>query len=307
MLIPVLIILGVLVLITFSVYFVVSCIASKNMVHSCVAPNYDTREKRKARNLKEGLSLGTENWERKEIVIPMPDGYAIHGDITINDPKKWMIFLHGHGSTREGSIKYAKVFYELGYSILIYDHRGHGDNKKHICTMGYLESQDACNVLKYVKSTYGSDIELGVFGVSMGGASSLILTSLTQEMDFVIADCPYAGLQLLLKKTCEVRKVPSILPLALSDLTLRTKYHFSMNKVSAYRKVRVNKVPILLIHGTADDKVDLRNHNKIVKNLNCYYETLLIKDAGHGESVTKEPLNYKNKIAEFINNVHKMN
>ena len=44
----------------------------------------------KERNKKHGFLEGTECYGREETTFEMEDGYIIHGDISINDPKKFV-------------------------------------------------------------------------------------------------------------------------------------------------------------------------------------------------------------------------
>ncbi|MCI1734264.1 MAG: hypothetical protein LKM30_00800 [Bacilli bacterium] len=88
---------------------------------------------------------------RKPIVFTMTDGYSIHGDYNlVPNSRKFCLLLHGHGTSREGALRYALLFYELGYSTILYDERSHGDNIHKEVTLGYQESKDLLEIIPQV-------------------------------------------------------------------------------------------------------------------------------------------------------------
>ena len=297
---------GSLLLSLLIIYICISLYASKCIVNWSMYPHFDTREARKARNAKDGNSAGTENWERKEFEVSMPDGYVIHGDNTINDPKKVIMLMHGHGSTREGVVKYARVFYELGYSVVMFDHRGHGDNQRVFSTFGYQEAKDAYEMFKYVQNQFGKDAEIGVFGVSMGGASAILMTQYSQEMKFLVVDCPYGGADMVIKQICKDKHQWNFLPLAFSNHKLKTKAGYAYKDIMVREVANKLTVPILDIHGKADSKIRFYNQAIIMNGVTSYHETMAVEGAEHGQSVNVDPVGYRNKVKNFLENVHKL-
>ena len=84
---------------------------------------------------------------RKDITFTMDDGYIIHGDYMLYPgSKKFVICCHGYSVNREAELEYGLIFYRLGYNVVLFDERGHGDNEQFISTMGYLESKDLNNL-----------------------------------------------------------------------------------------------------------------------------------------------------------------
>ena len=299
-------VVGFILLSLIIAYICISLYASSRIVSWSMYPHFDTRAARKEKNAKDGNSVGTENWERKEFEVTMPDGYVIHGDTTINDPKKVVILLHGHGSTREGVVKYARVFYELGYSVVMYDHRAHGDNAKTFSTFGYQESKDAYEMFKYVQKTFGKDAEIGLFGVSMGAASSILMTQYSQEMKFLVVDCPYAGADIVIKQICKDKHQWNFLPLYFSNRGLKKKAGYQYKDVMVRDVAAKLTVPILNIHGTKDSKIQFYHQDLIMRNVKSYHETMAVEGAEHGQSVNVDPVGYRKKVKEFLEKVHQL-
>lgn len=54
-----------------------------------------------------------------------------------NDGVRRIILMsHGHSRNSYYGLKYSRIYYELGYETIIFDHRGHGVADYYPCTMG---------------------------------------------------------------------------------------------------------------------------------------------------------------------------
>lgn len=170
----------------------VSLYVEKRLVY----PRRYTRLQQKEYLHRKGQDSGFETLSRQETSFQMKDGYIIQGEyILIPGSKKFVILVHGQAVTRESSLRFALLFKELGYSCVIYDLRSHGDNIHNDVTMGYKESQDLCQIMDQAYKKFGSDITLGLHGVSMGASSVLLSAQYQQKAAFLISDCAYSSVQ----------------------------------------------------------------------------------------------------------------
>ena len=71
-----------------------------------------------------------DNYEKEEWNIKSFDGYFLHGILIKNNSNKYVIVTHGYTYNMLGSIKYANIYYKLGYNVYIYDLRHFGKNQK---------------------------------------------------------------------------------------------------------------------------------------------------------------------------------
>lgn len=269
------------------------------------APHMKTREERKLENVKHGyftLEQG-DGLKRTPITFTLSDGYVIHGDYILNDPTKLILLAHGHASNREGVIKYAMLFNELGYSMIIYDHRACGDNVKCMNTMGYQEHKDLVEIISQVKEQYKEAKLFGLFGVSMGAACSLMSLKYQQIVDFVISDCAFSSLRSQVVNTFHYVHLPAWPFSWYVNKYFRKKYGFSYKEVRPYDNVRENKVPLLIIHGTKDEIVNFKNAQIIYDNNLGYKEFFPFYRAKHGKSLDTDRLKYKSVIINFVDKI----
>ena len=297
-LIIIIIVIGVLLLASLGFVIYISNLMVSQM---CKPKHYVTHEEK----LTEVASLfdidKAKSFKREPIQFVMLDGYVLHGDYSLNNPKKFVICMHGHTSIRDSSLKYAYSFYRLGYSLVFFDHRSHGDNVRDYVTMGYREHQDALEVIKQVKAKFGEDIELGLFGCSMGGATSLMCLKERDDLSFVVSDCAFASLKDLVRGFCVIHKSIPFFFLGPTNLFLKLRFHFSFKDASALKAVSVNtKVPVLFIHGDKDDFVFPINATKLYKAYNGPKRLEMFEEAVHCGSIIADRERYYKVIEEFI-------
>lgn len=105
-----------------------------------------------------------------------------------DDIKGSVVILHGMAEHHERYVKFAEFLCDNGYDVYMYDHRGHGTDKKfeelgHFADKGgyKLVVDDAISLLQYVKAV-GRGSKLILFGHSMG---SLIARNVIAQCDLM--------------------------------------------------------------------------------------------------------------------------
>lgn len=286
-------------------YLVYAVVISFYMVKQFVEPNFDSRENRKIENHKMHYDKFEKDYVRINKTYSMSDGYLIHGDFIPNQSiDKIMVICHGHKSNREAAIKYSRIYYDLGYSLFIYDHRSHGDNQRTYVTMGYKESQDLNQIIDLLKNEY-PNCPIALSGVSMGAATTLLLTQYRQDITFIVSDCAYASLKNMCYDIIKKHHTPPWTLYPFLHMVMKNKYGFSFKQTSPKDVLKNNNVPILFIHGEKDETVKLYNVYELYNATKGYKELCIIKDAGHGRSIRKDRQKYIEVVNNFINNINR--
>ena len=74
--------------------------------------------------------------EKTDYTVSSYDSYVLHAQF-LKNPKstgRYVLISHGYTDNRFGALKYAKMYLDLGFSIIVYDLRGHGLNEPTFCT-----------------------------------------------------------------------------------------------------------------------------------------------------------------------------
>jgi pimeloyl-ACP methyl ester carboxylesterase len=273
-----------------------------------VTPHRYSRKEQDEFNKKQGYDKGCEVLTRTPVVFKMSDGYEINGDYClIPSSKKFCILLHGHGTSREGAVRYSLLFHRLGYSTVIYDERSHGDNIHQEVSMGFKEAEDLSQIVVQVREKFGKDIYLGLQGVSMGGATMLLAAKYHLPVSFFVSDCAYSRLKNVIKDMVEKYHLPSFLLLPFINLELKLFHHFSFADCEPLNSIKDNKIPVLFIHGEKDNFVNVRNARELYEADKGYKELKIFPEAHHAESLTVDPERYYQCLKSFLEKVEKEN
>lgn len=73
-----------------------------------------------------------------------------------------------------------------------------------------------------------------------------------------------------------------------------------MDECNAAREVKKTRVPVLLIHGSADSFVPCRMCEEIYQNCAAPKRILIVEGAAHAESYYKDTKRYEKELDEFI-------
>ncbi|MDD3125980.1 MAG: alpha/beta hydrolase, partial [Candidatus Izemoplasmatales bacterium] len=219
--------------------------------------------------------------------------------------RNFVVISHGYTYTHHGSIKYAFMMRNLGFNVVMYDERYHGESGGENCTLGYYEKYDLEDIITDTYHRFGSDLFLGTYGESMGAATVILEQAFDQRVQFVIADCPFANLPLLvqfiIKKRFHLPKYP-FLPLASLFFYLATKA--KMNQIMPIDAIQKITKPILLIHGLDDGFIPYYHSQMLYDQCPSPKRLFLApNNSRHAESYRKNRDEYTKILTNFINDL----
>lgn len=233
------------------------------------------------------------------LTFVMSDGYVINGDYYDNNSNLIMILVHGHGSTRESMYKYVPLYKKMGFSILRYDQRGHGDNVDTFSTMGRQEALDLKEIVDQVRERYPNK-EIALTGMSLGGATISLVTKYDQNFKLLVVDCAYSSVESLAAGFAKIIHQPGFLFILPCRLFFRLKYGFSMKEDRVDLALRNNHVPTLHTHGKKDTYVWPKNMETLYKNNAAEIkEKHYLPNGIHANDIVDDPLLYEEIFRNF--------
>lgn len=232
------------------------------------------------------------------------DGYELHVEyITSAKPdNRFVIISHGYTYTRYGSLKYMHLYRERGYNCIIYDDRGHGENKRCVCTFGLKESRDLIAVINDTYARFGDDIYLGLHGESMGSGLEITALKYKPKVQFIVNDCGYAEVASVLKGQLKNMHIPACL-LKPAAVVGKLLYGYSFYEVRPIDSLKNNRIPICFIHGAADTFIDCVHSKQMHEADAGYSEYHTVADAEHGQSIDTDYDGYRKILNEFLDKV----
>ena len=209
-----------------------------------------------------------------------------------------VIALHGIAASRVQSTGLARLFVASGYSVLTPDLRGHGESGG-IASYGVIEADDVHTWAEWLLRSPGISRLYGIGG-SLGG--SVILQSLDAEPRFraVIAESAYSDFPSVARERV-ARALPRgarwlAEPVVWSGLAwTRWRYGVDLRRTSSTDAVRRTLVPVLLIHGLADNQTSPENSRRIAA-ANPAAELWLVPGAGHTGVWATAPREFESRV-----------
>ncbi|ADP32955.1 putative hydrolase [Bacillus atrophaeus 1942] len=247
--------------------------------------------------------------EKTAFVIPSSYGYDLKGYyIAPHDTQNTMIICHGVTMNLFNSLKYMHLFLDLGWNVLVYDHRRHGQSGGKTTSYGYYEKDDLKEVVSWLRERVGQRGLVGIHGESMGAVTALLYAGAHPDdgADFYIADCPFASFdeQLAYRLKMEYR-LPARPILPLANLFLRWRDGYRTRDVSPLSVIGRIPQPVLFIHSKDDDYIPVEASELLYEKKNGP-KSLYIAEAGeHAMSYTKNRESYRNAVKTFLDRVAK--
>lgn len=215
---------------------------------------------------------------------------------------KYVLAVHGYTVDHRDIMPAAYRFAEKGYHILAPDQRGRGASEGSYLGMGWLEKED---VKLWIQKLLENDsqAEIILYGESMGAATLMMTVGdkLPSNVKALIEDCGYTSAYAMFKDQLKERfHLPAFpfLPVADGIASMRAGYSFS--SADAAKQLKTASLPILFIHGSADDYVPTYMGIELYEGYQGPKELLLIENAGHGASSDVDPDTYYLHIFAFL-------
>lgn len=245
------------------------------------------------------------NQPYEEVSITSGDGLRLVGYyLKAEQPSgKTAILAHGYSSKGTYMGSYAKIYYDLGYNVLLPDSRGHGKSEGNNIGFGWTDRKDFLQWIDFVISMTGQETQIVLHGVSMGGAAVLMTSGekLPSSVKAVVSDCAYTSVQAELEyQLNRLFKLPAFPLLDTTSLLTKLRAGYSFKEASALEQVKKSSTPTLFIHGDSDMFVPSGMVYELYDACTSPKDIYIVQGAGHGTAFETDVPGYKNKIREFI-------
>ena len=240
----------------------------------------------------------------EDVFINSIDGLKLHGRYYhVKDGAPLDIQFHGYnGNAMRDFCGGNKISRESGHNSLLIDQRAHGMSRGKTISFGINERKDCLSWVRYAVERFGEDTEIVLSGVSMGAATVLMASDLglPKNVKAIVADCGYSSPKAIINKVMRDSGLPDKLMYPFVWLGAMVFGKFNLTESSAVSAVSESDVPILIIHGGADDFVPCYMAEEIYKACRSEKKLLIVPGAGHGMSYLVDKDLYEKTVKDFI-------
>ena len=232
------------------------------------------------------------------------DGLRLRGKwVPAKHPIGTIILFHGYRSsylTDFGGI--FQTYHDLGLNLLLVRQRAHGESEGKYITFGVHERKDVLSWIAFHNLTHGADnVFLG--GMSMGASTVLFAAGedLPENVRGITADCGFTSPAEIIGKVAQSSfHLPAKFAAALLNIYTRVLAGFSLYECDTRQTLKQAKVPILMIHGKADDFVPCWMSQAGFNACASEKQLFLAENAGHGMSYLLEKKRLTATLIDFF-------
>jgi len=200
----------------------------------------------------------TPDWGRiSDTRIPAADGGTL--EVWRIDPdgasRGIVVLAHGWSRNRDRMVGRARIFGQMGFSVVIHSARDHGESSPHRFMNAFRFAEDIESVLNWV----GRPVLL--YGHSAGAAGAIIAASRNPaRIRLLFLESCYARTKEALRSL--YRSYSPVFGLVFAPMVvfwMDLFYRFRMDGVSPVRLAPQLNVPVLIIHGENDEHFPLHH------------------------------------------------
>lgn len=252
--------------------------------------------------------------EKEEVSITSTkNNYKLYGTYIKNSKatKNTVILVHDLGGSRWSVLKYADMYLDRGFNVLIYDSRDHGYSGGTNVTYGYYEKYDLDRWVNWLYSRNKGGI-IGVHGESLGAATALLHSELNEskkKVSFYVSDSSYSDLteflNLRLRQDLKVKNSLSAKVLLFYiDKVNKLRNQFYLHESSPINAIKDVTTPILFIHGDNDTYVPKSMTEALYAAKTGSKDIYIAKNSAHDQSYINNQEEYRSEIYKFLDTLN---
>jgi fermentation-respiration switch protein FrsA (DUF1100 family) len=260
--------------------------------------------------------------ERVPLDPPASSIAATHEDVTFNSRdgivlKGWWfavagadraaVIVHGRGRNRVNSdfmeAGISKLLLVHGYSVLLFDLRGHGESGGTRYTLGIEEPRDILAAIDLASKKAGLDRRrVAVIGESLGGGSALMTVKADPSIGPVVTDSAYADLSTVVSESAtKYTNLPSWFTPGIV-LMSRLAFGLDIGEVKPSRVVAAHPERPFLFIQCADDSMVPVHHGYDLKDAsaNPRTELWIVPGCEHVKAFAMHPAEWTQHVLGFL-------
>jgi len=196
---------------------------------------------------------------------------------TAANHKGTIIYLHGVADSRGSSLGAIATFLPLGYDVVAYDSRAHGESGGDRCTYGYFEKRDVQRVIEQLDTD-----PIILIGHSLGAAVALQTAAIEPRIKGVVAASTFSDLRTIATERAHAMMLPAW---SLGPAFERAEHdgQFVVDEVSPVRAASRITAPVLLVHGADDRDTPPIHSQRVFAALREPRQLIIVPAAGHND------------------------
>lgn len=246
-------------------------------------------------------------YQRKDYDLISSEGHIMKCSFIEPDedyrPKKIMpviLYLHGNSSSRLEGMNLLKEVLKRDINLFVIDFPGCGLSGGEYISLGYHESDDVKVIIDFIENLPGVG-RIGLWGRSMGAATTMIYSHRDKRVKAICMDSPFADFKRLSKELILKQiKLPNFLmdgALRIVRSTVLSKNGLDINKLKPIEAAPKTYQPAIFIHANNDELINNQHSTDLINAYAGKDKTLKKCDGGHN---SRRPNRIIKEVGEFF-------
>lgn len=238
------------------------------------------------------------------VAFPAADKTVLRGWFLQGQPGHGAVLLmHGVRANRRSMTRRAELLWELGFSVLWFDFRAHGESDGHRITFGANEALDAAAAVTFLRARLPGE-RIGAIGASLGGAAALLGPG-PLRIDALVLEAVYPDIERALDARFRVvlgGMAPIVAPL-LTPLFVRLAPLVTGAGAAELRPIdRIGAFhgPLMIASGTADTRTPPVDTAALFGAAAPPKSLWFVPGAGHEDLHAFDPREYRARVITFL-------
>lgn len=210
-----------------------------------------------------------------------------------------VLYLHGNSSSRIEGLKCLPELLKRHINLFVFDFAGCGLSEGEYISLGYREKDDVELIVDFIEKIPRTG-KIGLWGRSMGAATSLIFNSIDNRIIATVYDSPFSEFTKLSKELSKKHaNIPNFLAsfaLTFIRSSIKDRNGLDIYKLNPIKNAEKVKIPGFFIHAMNDELIALE-HTLSIFEVYKGEKSLNICEGGHNSTRQKHLLE---KVAEFF-------
>lgn len=229
----------------------------------------------------------------EDLRIPSANGNSLHvWHIKAHGPRKGVVVhFHGNAQNMSAHLGFSYWLPDKGFDLITFDYQGYGKSEGFASRQNTIE--DGQSVLRYVSRKLPTS-DLFVLGQSLGGAIAFTTVAKTPDAKVraLALESTFSSYREMARAKLKQIKILSLFRLPLSYLV--SDFESPKNYLEQM------SVPVLIVHGTADEVVPFEEGEKLFDRVRPRKQFFPIDNAGHTPAFGYENSPFHNLLADFF-------
>lgn len=253
------------------------------------------------------FSYKERNYIRKDYELISSQGYKMKCSLIepepLYRPSKEMpivVYLHGNASCRLEGLRTLSILLPYNINLFLVDLPGCGLSEGEYISLGYYESYDVGIIIDFLENLPGVG-NIGLWGRSMGAATTLIYAHRDKRIKAICMDSPFANFCRLARElTTRHINLPEFLingALTIIRMTILSKNGMDIYKLNPIEEAEKTFQPAIFVHAINDQLID-KQHSMDIFNIYGGEKSLKLSETGGHNS--KRPKRIVKDIGKFF-------